>query len=117
MALRGNVMRIVCVCSGMSRVASGGSGQTLRDAIPRPFYAGRTIVVFSLFIISMWAYHNAPVRTATIPGYTLLWSYNLLEALRPSILDSTTYWQYYPLYLYLLAVTIVWILSFVDSEE
>lgn len=98
-------------------MASGGSGQGLRDAIPEPFYAGRTIVVFILFIISMWAYHNAPVRTALIPGYILLWSYNLLEALRPPILDSTTYWQFYPLYLYLLAVTIAWILSFTDSKE
>lgn len=101
----------------MSRVASGGRGQAVWAVIPRSFYASRTILVFALFILSMWTYQSAPVRTATIPGYTLLWSYNLLETLRPSLLDSTTYWRLYPLYLYLLATTITWLLSLTESKN
>lgn len=73
----------------------------------------RAIVIFTLFLVSWWAYYYA-TQIGQI-GYLLIHSYNSLELLRPSALDSSVYWWFFPVYLYILALLIARLLSVIDD--
>lgn len=75
----------------------------------------RTVVIFTLFLASWWAYYTSPLQSARIPGYFLVVSYNTLELLRPAALDSSVYWWFFPVYLYLLAAGVSWLISAIDQ--
>lgn len=87
----------------------------LRSTVLALVPALRTVVIFTLFLASWWAYYTSPLQSARIPGYLLVVSYNTLELLRPAILDSTVFWWFFPVYLYLLAAGLSWLISAVDQ--
>lgn len=75
----------------------------------------RTVVIFTIFLASWWAFYYVTVLGQL--GYLLLRSYNTLELLRPAVIDSTVYWWFFPVYLYVVAVCVSWLISVIDRAD
>lgn len=74
----------------------------------------RTLVIFAILLSAWGAYElRTPLGQ---PGYLLVFSYNIFEPLRPPFVDyAVFYWWFFPVYLYVLAVALSWILSRLDE--